>query len=166
MKKLIKVNLGFLFIMLDIVINNLKNTYIKTKLKHHGSDVFFHPNVSIINPGTISIGDHTHVGEKVHIRGGGKIEIGNWCQIANNVIIISGGHPIDGGLYYGRNIFSDIYIGDNVWIGSGAIILPGVQILNNSVVAAGAVVTSDIPSNVVVAGVPAKIIKTVPICVA
>ena len=60
-----------------------------------------------------------------------------------------------------RNITypSPVIIGKNVWIGSNATILPGITIGNNSVVAAGAVVTKDVPKNTVVAGVPAKVIK-------
>ena len=92
---------------------------------------------------------------------GGEITIGDYCQIANNVIIVSTNHNIDGGLYYNNVISYNVTIGNNVWIASGAIILPGVNIGDNSVVAAGAVVTRDVPDNVVVAGVPAKIIKKI-----
>lgn len=56
-------------------------------------------------------------------------------------------------------IHKEIYIGDNVWVGAGAVILPGCKIGNNSVIAAGAVVCNDVPDNVMVAGVPAKIKK-------
>lgn len=58
-------------------------------------------------------------------------------------------------------IHQEIWIGDNVWIGAGAIILPGCKIGNNCVIAAGAVVCTDIPDNVMVAGVPAKIKKQI-----
>ena len=56
---------------------------------------------------------------------------------------------------------SPVIIGENVWIGSNATILPGVTIEDNSVVAAGAVVTKDVPKNTVVAGVPAKAVKKI-----
>ena len=56
-------------------------------------------------------------------------------------------------------IHKGIWIGDNVWVGAGAVILPGCKIGNNSVIAAGAVVCNDVPNNVMVAGVPAKIKK-------
>ena len=59
------------------------------------------------------------------------------------------------------NIPSAIHIGKKVWIGSHATILPGVTIGDNAIVAAGAVVTKDVPANTVVGGVPAKIIKNV-----
>ena len=135
--------------------------YLKSKLAYCGTDVVLYPRTSIIFPEMIYIGDHTHLGENVHLRGGAKITIGKWCQIANNAIILTGDHKIDGSLYYGRNIFANVEIGDNVWIGSNAIILAGVNIGKNSVVGAGAVVTKDVPPNVIVAGVPARIIKKI-----
>lgn len=55
----------------------------------------------------------------------------------------------------------NVTIGENVWIGSSATILPGVTIGNNSVIAAGAVVTKDVPANIVVAGVPTKVVKVI-----
>jgi maltose O-acetyltransferase len=135
--------------------------YLKSKLAYCGTDVVFYPRVSIILPEMVFVGDHTHLGENVHLRGGGRLTIGKWCQIANNAIILTGNHKIDGELYYGRNIFIDVEIGDNVWIGSNAIILAGVKIGKNSAIGAGAVVTKDVPPNVIVAGVPARIIKKI-----
>ena len=135
--------------------------YLKGNLAYCGEDVKLYPRVSIIIPETVNIGSHTHIGENVHIRGGAKVTIGEWCQIANNTIIVTGNHIVDGGLYYGRNIFKEIEIDNNVWIGANAIILPGVKIKENSVVGAGSVVTKDVPPNSMVAGVPAKVIKTI-----
>lgn len=62
-----------------------------------------------------------------------------------------------------RNITysSPVIIGENVWIGSSSTILPGVTVGDNSVVAAGAVVTKDVPKNAVVAGVPARVVKEI-----
>ena len=136
----------------------------KSRLKFCGDDVYFYPGVSISLPQTISIGNHTHLGENVHLRGGGAILIGEWCQIANNTIIATAGHPIDGVKYYGRVTLGDIQIGNNVWIGTGAIILPDVTIGENSVIAAGAVVTKNVQSNVLVGGVPAKKIRDISLC--
>ena len=85
--------------------------------------------------------------------------IGKYCQMANNVIIVTTNHLLDKDLYYGNIENKDVIIGDNVWIGSGAKIMPGVKIGDNSVIAAGAVVAKDVEVNTVVAGVPARIIK-------
>ncbi|CUA79406.1 sugar O-acetyltransferase [Anoxybacillus suryakundensis] len=89
-----------------------------------------------------------------------EIRIGDNCLIGPGVHIYTATHPIDpteraSGLEYGKPVI----IGDHVWIGGGAIINPGVNIGNNVVIASGAVVTKDVPNNVVVAGNPAKIIK-------
>lgn len=85
--------------------------------------------------------------------------IGKYCQIANNVIIVTTNHLLDKDLYYKNIENKDIIIGDNIWIGSGAKIMPGVKIGDNSVIGAGAVVTKDVEANVVAGGVPARVIK-------
>ncbi len=89
-----------------------------------------------------------------------KIEIGENATIAQNVIIRDSDihHLIIENNEISNN--SPIIIGDNVWIGTGSIILKGVKIGNNVVIAAGSIVTKDIPNNCLVAGNPAKIIKT------
>ncbi len=158
----IVVLIGRVIFRIENIVYNCKVAYLKSRLKSCGDDVYFHCGVSMNMPETISIGNHTHLGENVHLRGGGVISIGDWCQIANNTIVVTGVHPIDGGKYYGRSLFNDVRICNNVWIGSGAIILPGVTIGENSVVAAGAVVTKDIQSNTLVGGVPAKKIRDIP----
>jgi maltose O-acetyltransferase len=91
-----------------------------------------------------------------------EIQIGDNCFVAPGVHIYTATHPINAnqrisGAEYGISV----YIGDNVWIGGRAIINPGVKIGNNVVIASGAVVTKDVPDNVVVGGNPAKLIKRI-----
>ncbi|SFA95550.1 maltose O-acetyltransferase [Lentibacillus halodurans] len=91
-----------------------------------------------------------------------EILIGNHCKIAPGVHIYTATHPLNptqrnSGLEYGR----PVTIGHNVWIGGRAVINPGVTIGDNVVIASGAVVTKDIPDNVVAGGNPAKIIKEI-----
>lgn len=111
-----------------------------------------------------------NMGENVHIYGNVQwstepwiITLGNDVHITNDVQFIT--H--DGGSLILRQYTPDlemtfpIVVGDNVYIGTKAIILPGVTIGNNCIVAAGAIVTKNVPENSVVAGVPARVIETV-----
>lgn len=91
-----------------------------------------------------------------------EIQIGDNCLLAPGVHIYTAAHPLNpnariSGPEYGK----PVSIGNNVWIGGRAIINPGINIGNNVVVASGAVVTKDVPDNVVVGGNPAKIIKRI-----
>lgn len=91
-----------------------------------------------------------------------EIRIGDNCFIAPGVHIYTATHPLNAeerisGVEYGI----PVTIGHNVWIGGRAVINPGVKIGNNVVIASGAVVTKDVPDNVVVGGSPAKIIKQI-----
>lgn len=90
----------------------------------------------------------------------GGIFIGDDVYIAPKVNIITINHDINP---YKRTITycKPVYIEDRVWIGLGAIILAGVRVGENSIVAAGAVVTKDVPRNSIVAGNPAKVIKQI-----
>lgn len=92
----------------------------------------------------------------------GKIKIGNYVHTGANVMIIAFNHAFDTREiptikqdYYD----ADVLIGDDVWIGGGSIILPGVNIGRGAIIAAGAVVNCDVPEYTIVGGVPAKIIK-------
>ena len=89
-----------------------------------------------------------------------KVKIGKNCFIAPNVGIYSATHPVKAEeRYNGVEYGFPVTIGDNCWIGGGAVICPGVTLGDNVVVGAGSVVVKDVPSDVVVAGNPAKIIR-------
>ena len=90
--------------------------------------------------------------------GGGGVEIGDNVIIASHSVITSQTHDRNSKLYRKENIMKPVKIGDNVWIGAGAIILPGVSIGNSSIVGAGSVVTKDVLSNTVVMGIPARVV--------
>ncbi len=90
------------------------------------------------------------------------VRIGDHCLLAPGVHIYTATHPLDpnerkSGLEFGRPVL----IGNNVWIGGRTIINPGIRIGDNAVIASGAVVTRDVPENVVVGGNPAGIIKQI-----
>ena len=90
-----------------------------------------------------------------------KITIGDDVQIGPNVQLLTPTHPLEPGPRRDkRESGAPITIGDNVWIGGGAIVLPGVTIGDNTVVGAGAVVTRSLPANVVAVGNPARVVRT------
>jgi acetyltransferase-like isoleucine patch superfamily enzyme len=158
----LKAFFGKIFHKVSDMIDACTAEYLKTRLHYCGEGVVLYKGVSIKNPEKVSIGKNTHVGQSVHIGGGGKVIIGQWCQIANNVIIATANHNMNGSLYYDNVSYKDVVIGNNVWIAANCIILPGVTIGDNSVISAGAVVTKDVGPNSIAGGLPARFISSVP----
>jgi acetyltransferase-like isoleucine patch superfamily enzyme len=108
----------------------------------------------------ITIGKNVFFNTGCTFQDRGGITIGDGTQIGQNVVLVTLNH---GAVPEKRHITypSPIVIGENVWIGANATILPGVTIGDNAIIAAGAVVTKHVPGNAVVAGVPAKVIKMI-----
>ena len=107
-----------------------------------GRDVFINFNCVILDVVAVSIGGRTQIGPGVQI--------------------LAADHPRDAGqrragLEFGR----PVHIGDNVWIGAGALILPGVTVGDDAIIGAGSVVTKDVPAGMVVAGNPAKVLRPI-----
>lgn len=114
--------------------------------------------------GRIAVGFNTFMNKDCQIVSMGSIAIGRDCLIAERVSIYDHDHGhSEPGVPFCRQGFSTapVEIGDNVWIGANAVVLKGVTIGSGSIVAAGAVVTKNVPSGVVVAGNPARVIKVV-----
>jgi len=127
--------------------------------------------------GTLTVGKHTYGTPIIDSYKGSeqKVTIGSYCSIAKNVVMVTGGiHPLDwvstypfrakwgmpGAFKDGMpSSHGDIVIGSDVWIGTDVMILSGVNIGHGVIIAARSVVTRDIPSYAIAAGVPAKIIK-------
>ncbi|MBE3008928.1 sugar O-acetyltransferase [Microbispora sp. NEAU-D428] len=108
----------------------------------------------------ITIGARTFVNYNLTALDVAAITIGEDCQIGPNVQLLTPTHPIEPEPRRAKPEAAEpITIGDNVWIGGGAIILPGVTIGENSVIGAGAVVTKDVGANVVAVGNPARVIR-------
>ena len=117
-------------------------------------------------PFTTDCGKNITIGKNVFINSGcrfqdqGGIAIGDNALIGHNVVIATLNHDMNPEKR-GSLIPSPVKIGNRVWIGAGAIILPGVTIGDNAVIGAGSVVTKDIPENTVAVGSPAKVIRSI-----
>ncbi len=133
----------------------------KRRLKDIGKKSIIDNDVKIFNPQDVKIGEYCTINSGVIIQSceNATVNIGNNVTISYNAILITGG--LDLSDYSNKNIHvsKSVTIEDNVWIGADVKILPGVRISANSVIAAGSVVNRNIPENVIVAGIPAKIIK-------
>lgn len=133
---------------------------IRASLGSVGRDVTLCPGFNCDNGKNIFVGDQFLANYNVTILDIMPVHIGDYVMIAPNVLISTVNHPMDpAGRRAHLGIGKPVTIGDDVWIGAGAIVVPGVTIGNNVVVAAGAVVTKDVPDNCVVGGVPARVIK-------
>lgn len=113
-------------------------------------------------------GHHVHLGHHVYanfnltIVDDAEVYIGNYVMIGPNVTIATAGHPVLPSLRKkGIQYNVSVHVKDNVWIGAGVIILPGVTIGENTVVGAGSVVTKDLPANVVAVGNPCKVLREI-----
>jgi len=111
----------------------------------------------------IEIGENFYMNHGGIILDGGKVRFGNNVFIGPNCGFYTPNHPFDKNQRnLGLEYVKPITIGDNVWFGGGVIVLSGVTIGENVVIGAGSVVTKDIPSGVIAAGNPCKIIKKLP----
>ncbi len=113
-------------------------------------------------------GLHVYFGKEVYANfnltmvDDGNIYVGDNVMFAPNVTVATAGHPINPELRsQGLQYNADVHIGKNCWIGSGALIMPGVTIGENTVIGAGSVVTKDIPSNVVAFGNPCRVAREI-----
>lgn len=121
----------------------------------------------LIPPFFTAGGDEIRVGRNVFVNQNctfydlGGLDIGDDVLIGPNVSLITTGHPVEPQHRRSVTISKPIVIGRNVWIAAGAIVIGGVTVGENSVVAAGSVVTRDVPPNVLVGGNPARVIRSV-----
>ncbi|WP_461008365.1 sugar O-acetyltransferase [Streptomyces capparidis] len=126
------------------------------------------PTAHIRPPLYVDYGTHLSVGEGTFVNYNltaldvAPIRIGRDCQIGPNVQLLTPTHPLEPGPRRDKlEAARPITIGDNVWLGGGVIVLPGVTIGDDSVIGAGAVVTRDVPAGVVAVGNPARVVRSV-----
>ncbi|MFL9595292.1 acyltransferase [Aeromonas veronii] len=149
-----------------ININSWENVTVECNVSiGHGTIIIVSDEKSFVGlQSSLKIGYGTAINEYCNIRAaGGDIIIGKNCMLAQFVTIVASNHIIDcdGNMIDQQwdNSNITVEIGDNTWIGAGAIILPGVRIGNGCVIGAGSVVTTDVMDNQVVVGVPARFIR-------
>ncbi len=139
---------------------DLRKRMIKDMFGSAGSNAYIEPSFRCDYGYNIFVGDNFFANFDCVILDVCPVRIGDNCMIAPGVHIYTATHPIDPTKRNsGRELGAPVTIGHNVWLGGRCIILPGVTIGDNVTVAAGAVVTKNVPANTVVAGNPAKVIR-------
>ena len=127
-----------------------------------GESIWIEPPFHIAYGRRTHIGNHFYANFNLVIVDDIDVYIGENVMIAPDVIITATGHPVHAELRKDGSQFSlPVHIGNNVWIGAGSIILPGVTIGDNSVIGAGSVVTHDIPADVVAFGSPCRMTRKI-----
>lgn len=140
----------------------LRSQLLRDLLGDVGDGVVVHPPFRCDYGRHISIGAGTFVNYDCIVLDVAPVRIGNACQIATRVQLLTATHPVDPATRRaGWESAKPVTIGDNVWLGGGVIVCPGVAIGDDTVVGAGAVVTRDLPAGVVAAGNPARVLRGV-----
>lgn len=140
--------------------NRWRTEYYRTLFGVKNLDLY-HP-VFIGNPSNMKLGENVAINAFVHIWANAPVEIGDNTMIASHVQITTSTHDYSVHPMRSKRIDLPVKIGSNVWIGSGAIIFPGVTIGDDSVIGAGALVNKDIPSGSIAYGLPAQVVSKVP----
>ena len=137
--------------------HTLRKVFLKAVGIRIGRRSYLHSGLRIYDPKGISIGEGTIIGYDATLDGRDRLEIGDHSEIASQVMIYNGSRDIHSEDF--RMVLKPVRIGNYVFIGPRTIILPGVTVGDGAVVAAGAVVTKDVPAKMLVGGVPATVIR-------
>lgn len=133
---------------------SIRKLYLKSIGTKIGEGSFIMKNVYIMNGNQLTVGKYSHINRACLLDARAEITIGDSVSISHNVKIMTGSHDVNSKNFCG--VFTPIKIEDYAWIGVGGIILQGVKIGKGAVVAAGAVVTKDVPPYTIVGGIPAR----------
>lgn len=157
---MLKKIINFILPRINYKINKIRSLYLKCRLQYCGKNIKVWGPYKIKNPENIEVGNNLSINDYVYINGLGGIKIGNDVSLSAACMLISTKLDKKSKPFNLRHINESISIGNNVQIGAGAIILPGVRIGDNTIIGAGAVVTKNIKENSVATGIPAKEIDT------
>jgi acetyltransferase-like isoleucine patch superfamily enzyme len=127
-----------------------------------GDTVWVNPPITLARGKTVDIGRFVYINSNLTLVDDWYITIGSGVLISPNVTIVTCGHPVHRDLrQHGEMYCFPVTIEDWVWIGSNAVILPGVTVGEGSVIGAGSIVTKDVPKNVVAFGNPCRVIREI-----
>lgn len=144
---------------LEYLLYDIRGYIKKIQFESYGKNVKFFGQCYMKNPHNIKIGSDVTFNDGAYLNALGGIEIGNNVSISALSIVVSTGLEPNTLSYSKKHINKKIFIGNNVQLGVGSIVLAGVHIGDNVIVGAGSVVTKDIETNSIVAGSPATIIR-------
>lgn len=155
---------SFVFILPRLrIFNFIKASYLSIVFKANvGDRVVFYPGVWIFSGRNLSLGDDVDLAKGVLLTTDGGLTIGDRVLVGYSTHILTSNHNVPElplRIFDAGHIKKPVIIHNDVWIGANCIILPGVTIGEGAIVAAGSVVTKDVPENAYVAGTPAKVIK-------
>lgn len=152
----------YFFIIWSVLKRRIRR--IQAFLLFPGKQLRLHGKATFLKKKNITIGVGCSINHGVFIQGRQKVVLGNYVTVSPGVMILDGGvveadifDKVEGKRHYSK----PVVIHDHVWLGAGAIILPGVTIGQQAIVAAGSVVTKDVSPGWVVAGVPAKPVRQI-----
>jgi maltose O-acetyltransferase len=139
-----------------------RQTILDQLLGQIGQDSIIEPPFYCVYGQNTYLGDHVFLNVSCTILDCNEVRIGNHVMIGPNVQIYTAAHVLEAeARNQGWEVAKPIVVEDNVWLGGGAILLPGVTVGRNAVVGAGAVVSRDVPADTVVTGNPAKVIREI-----
>jgi len=150
----------YIFNKIYFIRARFRGYYWRLLMGNMGSTVVLYGRIIVGYPENISIGDHSRINEGVILNGRAPLIIGKHVHISPFCALNTAGLDISKKLEERNHIFAPITIEDGVWLGTNVLVNSGVTIGKNSVVGSGSVVTKDVPPNVLVAGVPAVVIKS------
>lgn len=144
-----------------IKLGNLDKNKNFFKLKSCGQDSVIRKDARLYEPHNITIGSNCYIGSRNVIYATGKVDIGDNCAFAEDIMIFTSNHnykndttaPFDN-----FSVIQDVSIGNNVWMGTRVMVMAGCKIDDGAIVAAGSVVTKSVPYCAIVGGNPAKVI--------
>lgn len=155
-----------IYFKLERLIDNERVRMLKKRMKYCGTGVYIHPSCHILGLDAMEIGNNCSIASFTTIYAKFGLKIGDNCLISSNCGISSYNHiqasyqrPLD--TAQDGQYSQPVLIGNNVWIGMNACVLPGVSIGDNSIIGSGSVVTKSIPANEIWVGNPARFVRKI-----